>query len=270
MIAAASFDVNNPELWVNRGLAYGDGLFETMRFNLRTIPLLDFHLERLNKGLNKLQLNTFDKKIIEEVLAEVSLKTEQAIIKLFVFRANQIRSYTPFTHDIEWLLTVDVMSKMHESKTLSLMVSNQVISAQPMLAGLKHLSRLEQVIMASELNNYKGISDLLVIDGNNHVIETTHQNVVMIKQGQLYSPQLENSGVSGVALQWLKSHYKVNVEHIKVENLNDYDGIMVCNSIRGFRWVSSIEQVEKQCISFGTKQGIHDKISAQWEALFKS
>ena len=139
-----------------------------------------------------------------------------------------------------------------------------------MLAGIKHLSRLEQVMLASELNEYETIDDLLVIDVKKRIIETSHQNLVLIKNNQLFTPKLNKSGVKGVALQWLKAHHKVQTQHIKVQSLKNYDAMMVCNSIRGFRLVDAIEPGRKQCISFGTRHDIHDKISSQWDALFKS
>jgi len=270
MIIAASFDVKNPELWVNRGLSYGDGLFETMRLAQNRIPLLAYHLKRLAKGLNQLQLNGFDRLIIDNVLLNKPESDQQAVVKLLVFRANQARTYTPLTRDVEWLITLEELPQTQVINPLKMTVSAQAISQQPLLAGIKHLSRLEQVMLAAELNQLKKIDDLLLVDAKSRVIESSYQNVVMIKDQQLFTPKLNKSGVKGVALQWLKNNYVVKVKHIKVEDLNVYDGMMVCNSIRGFRMVALIEQSKKQCISFGTKHHIHDKITAQWNKLFDS
>jgi 4-amino-4-deoxychorismate lyase len=276
MIIAASFDVNKPELWVNRGLSYGDGLFETMRMSQQTIPLLDLHLNRLNTDLGKLQLRSLDRAVIDAALKQLDqsvgtqLVGDSAVIKLYVFRANQARTYTPLTEHVEWLLTADEVPQVNSKKALKLAVAEQRISQQPMLAGIKHLSRLEQVMLSAELNQYKGIDDLLLLDKDNHIIETSHQNVIMIRNNQLITPNLGQSGVKGVALQWLQASHDLQFQHISIKDLIDCDGMMVSNSIRGFRLVESVKLNRKQCISFGTSHPIHDKISGHWEALFNS
>lgn len=276
MIVAASFDVNNPELWVNRGLSYGDGLFETMRLSQHKIPLLDFHLSRLDADLGRLQLKKLDRAVFADALnqaiqsGKLKLMGDSAVVKLYVFRARQARTYTPLTRDIEWLITADEMPPDGNKKTLKLVLAQQRISQQSILAGVKHLSRLEQVLLSAELNQYKGIDDLLLLDKDNHIIETSYQNVVLIKEQQLITPNLNQSGVHGVALQWLKANHKLLVQHISATHLKDCDGMMVGNSIRGFRLVESVKLNRKQCISFGTSHHIHDKISSQWEALFNS
>lgn len=270
MIVAASFDIYNPEQWINRALSYGDGLFETMRLNKSRIPLLDFHLKRLAKGLGKLELNGFDRSNIEKALAKKNSVSQNAILKLVVFRANQARTYTPLTAEIEWLLTLEELPQTSAVTPLRIMLSEKSISRQPMLAGIKHLSRLEQVMLARDLNHHQGFDDLLIVDDKNRIIETSYQNVVLIKNGGLFTPKLDKSGVKGVALQWLKDTHEVSAQHIKVDDINEYDCMMVCNSIRGFRLVASIERYGKQCIWFGTKHDIHDKIAARWDILFKS
>jgi len=245
MILAASFSVSNPELWVNRGLSYGDGLFETMCLIQNRIPLLDFHLKRLAKDLKKLQLNDFDPKNIEQALIDISAANEKAILKLMVFRSNQVRTYRPLTRNIDWVLTLEKMPEVQTKKPLKLMLSKQKISAQPILAGMKHLSRLEQVMLSNELNEHSGFDDLLIMDRENRIIETTYQNIVMIKDGCLYSPKLDQSGVKGVALTWLHANYEVHARHINIKDINEYEGMMICNSIRGFGLVASLDQVGK-------------------------
>lgn len=270
MIVAASFDVNNPEQWVNRGLSYGDGLFETMHLSNHRIPLLDFHQQRLTQDLKRLQLKPFDWGIIDDLLVHQKLVNGSAVLKLMVFRASQARTYTPLTTDIEWVLTTDDLSQGTGEQSLRLALSEQFISQQSMLAGIKHLSRLEQVMLCAEKNQYHGVDDVLLMDDSQHIIETGYQNIVMLKAGRLITPKLDQSGVKGVALRWLAANHELMTANVGLEMLRACDVVMVCNSIRGFRLVESIQLAKNQCISFGTSHAIHDKISSQWDALFNS
>ncbi len=273
MIIAASSNLGDQAMLDNRGLQYGDGLFETMRMHLGTIPLYGLHMGRLNRGLKQLGLTPLDAneligKIKQHCPAE---KSSSCVVKLVVFRAAQIRGYCPTTKDCEWFITVGDYSKLDNEESLKLAVAKHKLSIQPMLAGLKHLSRLEQVMLAAELKKQGGVDDLLVLNPKSHVIETTYQNVVFNKGDRLYTPKLNQCGVKGVALKWLKSKYKVKRKVINVNDISSYDGLMLCNSIRGFRRVSLVSgNPLKDVISFGKSSPIQDKISKQWEAQFNS
>ncbi len=276
MIIAASFDTSDPELWVNRGLAYGDGVFETMRFTGSEIPLIAFHLARLSDSLSRLQLRAFERSHLDHCIANLALDLKPqsamaaAIIKLMVFRGQQSRTYTPLTPEIDWLITAEPLTVTSSNEALKLALSEQYMATQPLLAGIKHLSRLEQVMLAVDLNQQKGIDDLLFVDAQGRLIETIQQNIVLLQGNQLKTPKLSGSGVEGVALQWLKANHAVTSCHLTVNDLSASDGLLVGNSVRGFRLVESIRLGTNDCISFGTSHRIHDKILAQWEALFKA
>ncbi len=265
MIVAASFDTNDPARWVNRAMQYGDGVFETMRMSAGQIGCWAWHLSRLQQGVSVLQLTDIDLAHITQQLTDFGQQHDSHdwVVKLMVFRAAQQRSYQPMTAQADWLITAEPMLDQPVHQPLQLAVAQRRLSHQPDLAGLKHLSRLEQVLVASELAEHPDADDLLVLDQQGLVIETTYQNVVLIQQQRLYTPKLDKCGVAGVALQWLKSHHHVTERAISLAELAEFDGMMVSNAIRGFRLVKAINRVN----SFGTSHDIHDKISHQWAVV---
>jgi len=266
MIVAATFDINNPENWNNRALQYGDGVFETMRFNHSELPLWHLHNKRLKHGFERLKLDTPDLKEIYAVIIQQCLAFGQAdcLVKLVVFRTHQARSYQAKLHSVEWFITIDPIERLDSINSLVLALSEIKLSKQPLLAGIKHLNRLEQVLIANELSRHEAVDDLLVLDPDGHLVETTYQNIVLLKGGHLYTPKIKHCGVNGVALAWLKQNFAVQETDIKIKDITDYDGIMVCNSIRGFRLVSELVSVE----SFVTSHPVHDKIALLWSKLF--
>jgi 4-amino-4-deoxychorismate lyase len=269
MIVATSFDGTNPEKWFNRALQYGDGLFETIRFQNNQLPLWQFHQQRLTKGLAQLGLKQPDwssiSKTIEAQLAKQ--QTQSGIFKLTVFRAGNDRGYQSLNDQVEWILSIHHLQSENVPVVLKLGISDIRLSIQPHLAGLKHLSRLEQVIIANQLSEQVDVDDLLVLDNNDRIIETSFQNLVFIKGNQLITPMLNQSGVKGVALSWLALHFNVTKKVLKVEDIKDFDALLVCNAIRGFRFVSSVKYAN-HVQSFVTSHPVHDKILTQWQLMF--
>lgn len=267
MIVAASFDIKDPENWNNRALQYGDGVFETMRFHRTDIPLWEFHQKRLKQGLDRLNLSAPDLSEILTVIKQQCISKNQfdCVVKLVVFRTHQARSYQAKVNTVEWFVTTDAIKQQNQSGQMVLAVADIKLSKQTLLAGIKHLNRLEQVLIANELNQNSEVDDLLVLDQDNHVVETSYQNIVLIKNNQLYTPKIKHCGVKGVALKWLKQNFEVKAKNIKFKDIQSFDGLMVCNSIRGFRLVSELVSVE----SFVTSHPVHDKIAQQWKHMFK-
>ena len=266
MIIDASFDVTQPELWLNRALYYGDGVFETMRTERATIPLLKWHQKRLADSLQRLKLNQFDWQQVTHALTDLPDEfARRCVLKLLVFRAGGGRGYRPVTGDIDWLLIAGECPKETGQGTVSLGVSELRLSDQQTLAGMKHLNRLEQVLIADELNQ-QTVDDVLVLSQDDEVLETTQHNLLLVKDHQLYTPELDRNGVHGVALAWLKSQCQVQEMRFRLDDLLACSEVLVANSVRGFRSVSSINGLDW----VGTERHFHGKISRMWNTLFSS
>jgi 4-amino-4-deoxychorismate lyase len=137
------------------------------------------------------------------------------------------------------------------------------LSRQKNLAGLKHLNRLEQVIAAQKIINTK-YTDAIMCDGDGHIIETISKNIIFIKNNKIYSPKLTKSGVYGVALRWLQLQgHEINWKKIDYNDLPQYHGMMVCNSVQGF---SSVKNIDNN-IYFEKKIKIMEKIKSQWASI---
>lgn len=270
MIISASFDSNDPSQWFNRAMQYGDGVFETMRVHEGRIPLLHWHMQRLQQSLAKLKLAAFSVAEIDQALAVIKNHSQQSwVMKLVVFRASQKRTYQPLTKSHDWLLSVEPLELDGVVKPLHLGVADGHLNHQGPLAGIKHLSRLEQVLLADELNDKPECDDLLVLDKVGNLIETTYQNIILIQDNKLFTPDLSRCGVAGVALSWLNAEEIVRKKDIKRDELMAFDAMMVGNSIRGFRAVGWVKNITaKNDISFATSHPIQDNIRRVWLNLF--
>ena len=138
-----------------------------------------------------------------------------------------------------------------------------MLARQKKLAGIKHLNRLEQVMAAQELSN-SNFTDAIMCDDSGCIIETINKNIILFKQDKIYSPLLNDSGVYGIALRWLQSQgHQINWKKIEFNDLAQYHGMMVCNSIQGF---NSIKNINNE-IYFDKQLNIADKIKILWSEI---
>lgn len=258
----SSLSITVENMFLNRALNYGDGVFETMLLHNDKLPLWVYHYKRLTKGLKLLGIQVPNEYLLLEKIQSLSALMSSAglkTVKLMVFRSGIQRSYKPLSSDFEWTLVIDYLSTDTPAEQV-FALANYKMARQTSLAGIKHLNRLEQVILASELND-KQVNDLIVLDIKNNVVETTCKNLLMIKNDKLYTPSLKHCGIEGVALNWLKERMQIEVKKIKLSKLDSFDAIIMCNSIRGFLLVSEVTELK----SFASKHPIHDKITALWQ-----
>ena len=138
----------------DRGLAYGDGLFETILIRNGKPLLLDEHLVRLQRGCAVLGLEP-------DVIAlhhEISMLLAQpaardSVLKIMLTREASGRGYRPLTAACNRLLTLHAAPDYRANSPeqgIAMFVCKQRLARQPVLAGIKHLNRLEQVLASSE------------------------------------------------------------------------------------------------------------------------
>ncbi len=254
----SSFDITAENCLNNRAISYGDGVFETMLLNNYSIKLWKLHWQRLSTSLKLLNIQKPNESMIYKKVMQLVNDKGQYTAKLVIFRNDKKRGYASDSTSHQFYITLNPYIAPDPIRTLTR--SSVALSKQKNLAGIKHLNRLEQVLAAQELNqtNYK---DAIMCNESGKVIETISQNIILFKNNKIFSPKLNKSGVYGVALRWLQlKGHKINWKKIEFNQLAQYHGMMVCNSIQGFSSINSINNT----IHFDKKLKIIQLIQKQW------
>ncbi len=185
----------------DRGIAYGDGLFETMAALDGRIRLLDLHLDRLTEGCRVLHLPPPDRREIEQEIADHCPAAGRFIVKLIVTRGPGTRGYAPpavssptrILSIAEWA----AYPESHYARGIRVRVCLTRLAANPTLAGIKHLNRLENVLAALELRDTDSHQGLL-LDATERVVGGTSSNVFAVRDGALLTPSIARAGIRGV------------------------------------------------------------------------
>lgn len=221
----------------SRGFAYGDGLFTTAKILNGEVQYLKQHIERLVIGCNKLGINAPESSALTLQLKAVAKNYSLAVLKVVISASSGGRGYARSlnnSHD-EIIMVYDYPAHYDNQACagISLGVSDQRIGVNPMLSGLKHLNRLEQVLLRQELSA-SNVDDLLVMNINNEVIEATSANLFYFMNDQLYTPDVKYSGVNGIMRQTLLKHYPETI--VKTTSLNEISkaqAMFICNCVMG-------------------------------------
>ena len=186
----------------DRGLNYGDGLFETIGVRAGVARFLEAHLARLASGCARLGIHFA---AIPGLRAEIATAVAQApplaVLKIIVTRGSAVRrGYAPqgseSTRRILSLWSAgDPLASIAEG--VALHRASFTLADNPVLAGIKHLSRLENVMAAAEATA-AGAFEALLLDGAGHLISGAMSNVFLVRDGKIRTPRLDRCGVAGV------------------------------------------------------------------------
>jgi 4-amino-4-deoxychorismate lyase len=185
----------------DRGLAYGDGVFETMGASGGRVRWFDWHFERLEEGCRRLRIPAPSRAIIEHEIAAHSPPDRRAVVKLMITRGPGTRGYRPPKEPRPTrILSISQWSDCpgsHYSDGIGVRVCTLRLGENPALAGIKHLCRLEQVLAQIELLDSDAIQGLM-LDASGHVVSGTSSNVFIVAGSELVTPSLTRCGVKGV------------------------------------------------------------------------
>ncbi|SEL06879.1 4-amino-4-deoxychorismate lyase [Colwellia chukchiensis] len=247
----------------DRGLAYGDGCFTTALIINNQVQMLPQHLERLQMHCKRLGIANIDINALSATLGNVSAGVEVGVVKVMVTCGSGGRGYSRIgaqqpsvivtLHDYPHLYTHWQEQGIHVG------VSKQKLGINPMLAGLKHLNRLEQVLLRNELDQ-RPEDDLLVCDINGSIVECCSANVFWLKAGQWHTPSLTNAGVAGIMRsKILAMNPTIEPGEYTLAELDNIDAMFISNAILGivpvnvFKQqtldISLVKSMQKQCLT---------------------
>jgi len=245
----------------DRGLAYGDGVFETIRIINGRILFFNDHIQRMEWGLKRLSIpcsEQLSKQIstdIEKLLTCLELKSEYSIIvKVIITRGVGGRGYRSLSGSV----TNRILSLHHNpyhikakevgiesANSFKVIICQHHLAENSLLAGVKHLNRLDQVLASQELSD--DIDEGILLDSHKNVIEGTKSNIVLLKDGRWFTPVLSQCGIRGIMLQkvieWIQQrNEEFNQEQIPVKNIHNFNHIFMMNTVMGVRNVSQLNQ----------------------------
>ncbi|HEY3859556.1 MAG TPA: aminodeoxychorismate lyase [Gammaproteobacteria bacterium] len=240
----------------DRGLHYGDGLFETLAVQGGKIPRLLLHLDRLCNGCARLGFPKPDAVALQRELQQAADGQDRAALKLMLTRGSGGRGYRPPEQPVVSRLLLrypwpDYPAEW-SGQGIELRICRTRLARNPELAGLKHLNRLEQVLARSEWS--EGAQEGLMLDTEGWVIEGTMCNVFgSPAEGKLVTPDLSQAGVAGVTRHHILGRARgqgleVEVRPLSLDELLGCQELFVCNSIAG---VWPVKRIESQDYSVG-------------------
>jgi 4-amino-4-deoxychorismate lyase len=227
--------------WNDRGLQYGDGLFETVAVRCGQPLLWAAHLARLWQGCSRFGIPAPDAQLLADEARTISAEVRRGVLKLLLTRGSGGRGYRPpeDAHPTRILSihSFPTYSDDFRKTGVSLYPCRTRLGLNPSLAGLKHLNRLEQVLGRREWNDPR-IPEGLMRDIDGRVVEGTMTNLFIVRDGCLNTPDLSRCGVLGVmrgeVLRLARSAgVGATVTDLMPADLATADEVFVCNSLIG-------------------------------------
>ncbi|AYC33401.1 aminodeoxychorismate lyase [Pseudomonas cavernae] len=232
----------------DRGLAYGDGLFETIAVKNGQPRLFARHLERLAEGCARLGL-ACDPGLVRSELLRFCVALGDGVAKLILTRGDGLRGYAPpVAAQPRRILQASPWPDYpaaYAEQGVRLFPCQTRLAEQPLLAGLKHLNRLEQVLARAEWHDAEHAEGLM-LDTSERVIEGVYSNLFVVKDGVLLTPELARCGVAGVMRAELLAQAQLRgivtvVRDIGYAELPGADELFLCNSLYGIWPVRALQ-----------------------------
>jgi 4-amino-4-deoxychorismate lyase len=185
----------------DRGLLYGDGLFETIAVRDQAACLWSAHLARLTRGAQRLGVPMPDPCILRREAAQLMTGVADGVLRITLTRGVGGRGYRPAPNlqptRILALYPSPTRAEHWQRTGVHLTLCRTRLSENPQLAGIKHLNRLEQVLARSEWND-ANIVDGVMTDSRGLAICGTMTNLFLVDEQGITTPSLSRCGVEGV------------------------------------------------------------------------
>jgi 4-amino-4-deoxychorismate lyase len=229
---------------LDRGLAYGDGLFESIRFVGAVAPLWSRHMQRLALSCERLRLPVPDPAQLWREALDVSRGMTQSVVRITLTRGIGERGYAlpllPQPTRIVAAFAPPQLSEEVYSNGVRVRLCDIRLAEQPLLAGMKHLNRLEQVLARAEWND-PAIAEGLLCDSHDRVISATMANLFALVDGVLLTPAVDRCGVAGVArAEVLATCPLAQVDTLTLDAVLEASEVFLSSSVRGILPVHSL------------------------------
>lgn len=246
-------DFNQAISPLDRGFAYGDGVFRTMVIRSGLPVNWPLHYQKLVADCAAIGIVCPSAELLmSDFLQLFSIEDvdseKQEVAKIMITRGEGERGYKPpaVTTPTRVIIKSAMPQYAKESYAggVQLHVCNTRLSSQVKLAGVKHLNRLENILARMEWRD-EDIFDGVLLDQQGGVIECTMSNIFARFDKVLVTPDLSECGVAGITRQRICDvssalNLTAEVAPLSLSRMLQADELIICNSLYGAFQVSKI------------------------------
>lgn len=248
---------------VDRGFSLGDGFFTTIHIQ-NDLPLFwQYHQQRLLTTAHRLGFSVPDTDDLYHQLIRLAQQTDSQSLcgKIVISRGAGGRGYSPAgCNQPTTVVSIHPYPLQYhdwQKSGIAIGIAEQRLGIQPILAGLKTLNRLEQVMLKAELDR-RNLLEAVVLNVSENVVECVTANLFWRKNGVIYTPDLQRSGVCGVmraAIMECCLNHRLPVKQLdaSLSELLRADEVWISNALMGVVPVTAIDQ-----------QQYHQTETARW------
>ncbi len=244
------FERETPILKVgNRAFKFGDGMFESMRMANGKLQFPELHADRIKATMKALKMdgyNLLDEYFLKTKTSELARKNKihaNGRFRLSIYRDGE-GLYTPETNKVGYLLEVKPLeTPTYElnKKGLIVDVYDEITKPINKLSNFKTSNSLP-FVMAALYQKQHRLDEVLLLNQNGFLCESTSSNLFVVYQNQIYTPALSEGCVGGVMrnviMRLAKQHQLPLIEaQINPQILNEAEEVFLTNAIGGVRWV---------------------------------
>lgn len=234
-----------------RALHYGDGVFRTMLVHAGQVVDWSRQWHKLLADCQRLGLNPPELDVLEAELQLLASGQMRCVLKLILSRRTTGRGYIPKSNDCDRLLLRSAAPEYPAhfwTQGIAVTRSSVTLSSQPLLAGVKHLNRLEQVLASHDWP--EGVQESLQCNERGEPICGTRTNLFWVDEGTLMTPDLGQCGVSGMMRQKILDLQTgrgttIQVRNVSWQVLEQADEVFLCNSLIGLWPVQQIGRLQR-------------------------
>jgi len=233
----------------DRGLQYGDGVFETLRIRHGRVRLLECHLDRLYAGCRRLGIEGPARLELRRELQRRAALRKEAVLKLIITRGVGQRGYRPTGLErCTRILSLHSLPKgllAQGAIPVRVRMCATTLGLNPELAGLKTLNRLESVMARAEWQDAR-IWEGLMQDGDENIVCGTMSNLFVRRGRSLATPVLDRCGVAGVMRRWVMEtaaqiDLRIVERRVRWRDLEQAEEVFMTNALVGVRSVGVLQ-----------------------------
>lgn len=222
-----------------RATQFGDGCFTTAAIIHGAVQLPEAHLQRLREGCERLMMPAVDWTRLESEMRAAAQPHAQGVLKVILSAGSGGRGYSRSgVTGATRIVSVSAWPAHYQAlrtQGVRLQTSPVRLAQNPLLAGIKHLNRLEQVLIRAHLDQ-SDADEALVLDTAGAVVECCAANLFWRQGDRVFTPDLSLAGVDGIMRRRLMAQMAAagqacHVVRAEAAQLMAADEVVICNAL---------------------------------------